>query len=162
MSPKYTLPVSSGQSPEQHPWSTGSKALQKSRFLPTQGLEPGLFTSPYSPCHPAASAHLSHQALTISWHAHCQALLQPAVLAAVAAGTVDQAVLLTGAGVGCIALLTPPEEALHRKGARKHLRLLCEPLWVEKCSGTEGSIHVFMAFQCWQNSLLIDSDLLYS
>lgn len=55
------------------------------------------------------------RALTISWHAHCQALLQPAVLAAVAAGAVDQAVLLTGAGVGCIALLTPPEEALHRK-----------------------------------------------
>jgi len=36
------------------------------------------------------------------------------VLAAVAAGAVDQAVFLTGAGVGCIALLTPPEEALHR------------------------------------------------
>lgn len=35
------------------------------------------------------------------------------MLAAVAAGAVDQAVLLTGAGVGCIALLTPPEEALH-------------------------------------------------
>lgn len=37
------------------------------------------------------------------------------MLAAVAAGAVDQAVLLTGAGVGCIALLTPPEEALHRE-----------------------------------------------
>lgn len=38
------------------------------------------------------------------------------MLAAVAAGAVDQAVLLTGAGVGCIALLTPPEEALHVGG----------------------------------------------
>lgn len=72
------------------------------------------------------------QALTISRHAHCQALLQPAVLAAVAAGAVDQAVLLTGAGVGCIALLTPPEEALHReRGHGKHLALPDKPLWVE-------------------------------
>lgn len=46
------------------------------------------------------------------------------MLAAVAAGAVDQAVLLTGAGVGRIALLTPPEEALHegvKKGEEKKL-----------------------------------------
>ena len=34
------------------------------------------------------------------------------MLAAVAAGAVNQAVLLPGTGVRCIALLTPPEEAL--------------------------------------------------
>lgn len=37
------------------------------------------------------------------------------MLAAVAAGAVDQAVLLAGAGVGRIALLTPPEEALREE-----------------------------------------------
>lgn len=66
------------------------------------------------------------------------------MLAAVAAGAVDQAVLLTGAGVGCIALLTPPEEALDRKGAWKHVGLLDEHAWEETCSGSEGSMHVFM------------------
>lgn len=40
------------------------------------------------------------------------------MLAAVAAGAVYQAVLLTGAGVSCIALLTPPEEALQGKKGR--------------------------------------------
>lgn len=50
------------------------------------------------------------------------------MLAAVAAGAVDQAVLLTGAGVGCIALLTPPEEALHVGGGgeKKKQRYLGE------------------------------------
>lgn len=94
------------------------KHFSRTDSFPHRGLNLG--SSPL-PTHHAS--HLFHQALTISWHAHCQALLQPAVLASVAAGAVDQAVLLTGAGVGCIALLTPPEEALHRKGAWKHLRL---------------------------------------
>lgn len=40
------------------------------------------------------------------------------MLAAVAAGAVYQAVLLTGAGVSCIALLTPPEEALQGNKGR--------------------------------------------
>lgn len=51
------------------------------------------------------------------------------MLAAVAAGAVDQAVLLTGAGVGRIALLTPPEEALNRKGARNRFGSLDGPPW---------------------------------
>lgn len=51
-------------------------------------------------------------ALTVTWHAHGQTLLQPAVLAAVSAGPVNQAVLLTRARVRRIALLTPPEETL--------------------------------------------------
>lgn len=38
------------------------------------------------------------------------------MLAAVAAGPVDQAVLLARAGVGRVALLTPPEEALEKGG----------------------------------------------
>lgn len=62
------------------------------------------------------------------------------MLAAVAAGAVDQAVLLTGAGVGCIALLTPPEEALHRKRAWAHLGLQQERLQVETFSGAGGSV----------------------
>lgn len=49
---------------------------------------------------------------TVPGHAHGQALLQSAVLAAVAAGAVDQAVLLPGTGVRCVTLLAPPEEAL--------------------------------------------------
>lgn len=49
---------------------------------------------------------------SVSGHAQSQALLQAAVLASVAAGSVNGAVLLTGAGVGHIALLAAAEEAL--------------------------------------------------
>lgn len=89
---------------------------------------------PRSPQHPAVSTHLLHQTLTISRHAHCQALLQPAVLAAVAAGAVDQAVLLAGAGVGCIALLTPPEEALHgERGGTENTSGYRTNRWIGSC-----------------------------
>lgn len=50
--------------------------------------------------------------LTISGHAQSQALLQAAVLASVAAGAVNGAVLLTGAGVGHVTLLAAAKEAL--------------------------------------------------
>lgn len=49
---------------------------------------------------------------SISGHAQSQALLQAAVLASVAAGAVNGAVLLTGAGVGHITLLAAAKEAL--------------------------------------------------
>lgn len=49
---------------------------------------------------------------TISGHAQCQALLQPAVLASVAVGAVNQAVALPWTRVCSIVLLTPPEEPL--------------------------------------------------
>lgn len=49
---------------------------------------------------------------SISGHAQSQALLQAAVLASVAAGAVNGAVLLTSAGVGHIALLAAAKEAL--------------------------------------------------
>lgn len=48
------------------------------------------------------------------------------MLAAVAAGAVDQAVLLTGAGVGRIALLTPPEEALRTENTNGYLMKYCD------------------------------------
>lgn len=67
------------------------------------------------------------------------------MLAAVAAGAVDQAVLLTGAGVGCIALLTPPEEALHMRGGTNTTPQM-NHRGREKCSGTGGSDHVFVVF----------------
>lgn len=54
--------------------------------------------------------------LTVSGHAQRQALLQAAVLASVAARAVNGAVLLTGAGVGHVAVLAPAEEALGRAG----------------------------------------------
>lgn len=54
--------------------------------------------------------------LTISGHAQGQALLQAAVLASVTARAVNGAVLLTGAGVGHVALLAPAEEALGKAG----------------------------------------------
>lgn len=50
--------------------------------------------------------------LTIPGHAQSQALLEPTVLAAVAVCSVDQAVALTGTGVGRVVLLTAPEETL--------------------------------------------------
>lgn len=53
--------------------------------------------------------------LTISGHAQSQALLQAAMLASVAAGSVNGAVLLTSAGVGHITLLAAAEEALGNK-----------------------------------------------
>jgi len=61
-----------------------------------------------------------HHILTISGHAQSQALLQAAVLASVAAGSVNGAVLLTGAGVGHIALLAAAEEALRNKNCLSH------------------------------------------
>lgn len=62
----------------------------------------------------AVSLLLGHPAKldSISRHPHSQALLQPAVLAAVSAGPIDQTVLLPRTGVGGIALLTSPEKAL--------------------------------------------------
>lgn len=62
-----------------------------------------------SPMHLSRS---SHERLTISRHPHGKAFLQSTVLAAVSAGSIDQTVLLTRAGVGGIALLTSPEKAL--------------------------------------------------
>lgn len=56
--------------------------------------------------------HAGSERLTVSRHAHGEAFLQPAVLAAVSAGPIDQTVLLTRTGVGGIALLTSPEKAL--------------------------------------------------
>lgn len=50
--------------------------------------------------------------LTISAHALCQALLQTAVLAAVAAGPVDLTITLPGAGVGYSRQLAAPEKTL--------------------------------------------------
>ncbi len=50
--------------------------------------------------------------LTIPGHAQSHALLEPTVLAAVAVCSVDQAVALTGTGVGRVVLLTAPEETL--------------------------------------------------
>lgn len=50
--------------------------------------------------------------LTVSAHALSQALLQTAVLAAVAAGPVDLTVALPGAGVGHGGQLAAPEKAL--------------------------------------------------
>lgn len=50
--------------------------------------------------------------LTVSAHALGQALLQTAVLAAVAAGPVDLTVALSGAGVGHGGQLAPPEKSL--------------------------------------------------
>ena len=110
----------------------------KPRFSPTQVLDAGLNTVSIPPC------CIHQQALTISWHAHRQALLQPAVLAAVATGSVYQAVLLTGAGVSCIALLTPPEEALeeNKRGGRGVTQTPCyliSHLWVEDYFGGEKS-----------------------
>lgn len=55
--------------------------------------------------------------LTISAHALGQALLQTAVLAAVAAGPVNLAVALPGAGVGYGRQLAAPEKSL-RSGYR--------------------------------------------
>lgn len=49
---------------------------------------------------------------SVSGHAQSQALLQAAVLASVAAVSVDGAVLLTGTGVGHVTLLATAEEAL--------------------------------------------------
>lgn len=49
-------------------------------------------------------------------HAQGQALLQAAVLASGYARAVNGAVLLTGAGVGHVALLAPAEEALGKAG----------------------------------------------
>lgn len=51
-------------------------------------------------------------ALTVSAHALGQALLQTAVLAAVAAGPVDLTVALPGAGVGHGGQLAPSEKSL--------------------------------------------------
>lgn len=50
--------------------------------------------------------------LTVSAHALGQALLQTAVLAAVAAGPVDLTVALSGAGVGHGGQLAPAEKSL--------------------------------------------------
>ena len=49
---------------------------------------------------------------TIAAHAQSEALLQPAVLAAVAVGAVDEAAPLAGAGVHGIVLLAASEEPL--------------------------------------------------
>jgi hypothetical protein len=58
--------------------------------------------------------------LTISGHAQSQALLQAAMLASVAAGSVNGAVLLTRAGVGHITLLAAAEEALGNRNCLSH------------------------------------------
>lgn len=57
--------------------------------------------------------------LTVSAHALCQALLQAAVLAAVAAGPVDLTVVLPGAGVGDSGQLAAPEKSLRGDGYRR-------------------------------------------
>ena len=56
-------------------------------------------------------------ARTVAGHAEAEALLQAAVLAAVAAGAVDGAVLLAAAGVAQAALLAAPEKPLPAGGA---------------------------------------------
>lgn len=64
----------------------------------------------------ASGARGEHRAvgptLTVSAHALGQALLQAAVLAAVAAGPVDLTVALSGAGVGHGGQLAPSEKSL--------------------------------------------------
>lgn len=53
--------------------------------------------------------------LTVSAHALRQTLLQAAVLAAVAAGPIDLAVTLSGAGIRHSGHLTAPEKSLREK-----------------------------------------------
>lgn len=74
---------------------------------------------------PAVSA-LQAAALTIPRHPHREAFLQAAVLAAVAAGPVDQTVLLPRTRVRGIALLTPPEKALPCHGKTQVKELLTD------------------------------------
>ena len=52
---------------------------------------------------------------TVAAHAQSQALLQPAVLAAVAVGAVDEAAPLAGAGVHGVVLLAASEEPLEEE-----------------------------------------------
>lgn len=65
--------------------------------------------------------------LTVSAHALGQALLQAAVLAAVAAGAVDLTVALPGAGVGDSGQLAAAEKPLQDDRGRQ--------IWSPKCSG---------------------------
>lgn len=58
--------------------------------------------------------------LTVSAHALGQALLQTAVLAAVAAGPVDLTVALPGAGVGHSRQLATPEKSLRGRNTTQN------------------------------------------
>lgn len=62
--------------------------------------------------------------LTVSGHSQSQTLLQAAVLAAVAVGSVDEAVPLTGTGVGRVVLLAPSEETLIKKQGQREYGLI--------------------------------------
>lgn len=64
------------------------------------------------PSHPL---RVLYHTLTLLGHPHSEALLQPAVLAAVAGDLVDDAVPVAVAGVGHVLLHTAAEEALHRR-----------------------------------------------
>lgn len=57
--------------------------------------------------------------LTLLGHAHFQAFLQPAVLAAVPGHLVDDAVLLPVTRVHHVLLDAPPKEALEDRGMKK-------------------------------------------
>lgn len=63
-----------------------------------------------------------HAGLTFFGHADLKALLQPAVLAAVACDLVNLAVLVSMAGVYHVLLDTATEEALQRLKARNNSR----------------------------------------
>lgn len=101
-----------------HHWSTSS-------LNPTQTESIDIFPIKTTP-NPHISPHFKvphaltpspQVQLTITGHAQGQAFLQAAVLAAVAAGAVDGAVLLAAAGVAQAALLAAPEKPLPAGGA---------------------------------------------
>lgn len=102
--------------------------------------------------------------LTVSGHAHCQTFLQPAVLAAVSAGAVNQTVLLARTGVGGVTLLAASEETLRYKTSetpRSHLQstfsLLHSSstiLYSEPAASTMSHFHFdiltgLVLFLCW-------------
>lgn len=60
--------------------------------------------------------------LTVSGHSQSETFLQAAMLAAVPVGSVNEAVPLTGAGVGCVVLLTPSEESLVKCQPRRRIQ----------------------------------------
>lgn len=82
--------------------------VQESEDLCSVGLDLSVFRD----SHPGA--------LTFLGHADLKALLQPAVLAAVACDLVNLAILVSVAGVHHVLLDTAAEEALkHREGKRQ-------------------------------------------
>lgn len=93
--------------------------LKEKKWLAKQGMGRGLWKDILAgqPLSGTAGFRLRRQQgipliLTISGHAQRQAFLQAAVLASVAAGAVNGAVLLPSAGVDNMTLLAPAEETL--------------------------------------------------